>query len=66
MGGARYFGRDGKFPCPGMFDVISTSGVSPGLRPKRSELNNCRSVNRPMPVVLSGVMFRGRVRNGPI
>jgi hypothetical protein len=33
IGTARYFGVGGKLPCPGVVEVISTSGVSPGLSP---------------------------------
>ena len=43
-------------------DVIVTSGVSPGRNPNRNALKIWRSLNRPIPVALSGVMFRGRVR----
>jgi hypothetical protein len=48
-------------PSPGVIDVIVTSGVSPGRRPKRSALKIRRSENRPIPVALSGVMLRARV-----
>jgi hypothetical protein len=66
IGGARYLGRSGKFPWPGTLDVISTSGVSPGRSPCRIALKICLSLNRPIPVALSGVRFRGRVLKGPI
>ena len=51
----------GKLPSPGVVEVISTSAVSPGRSPYRRELKICRSLKRPIPVVLSGVRFRGRV-----
>ena len=51
----------GKLPSPGVVDVISTSAVSPGLKPYRMALKICRSLKRPMPVVLCGVRLRGRV-----
>jgi hypothetical protein len=39
IGRARYLGVAGKFPTPGVVEVMVTSGVSPGRKPYRKALN---------------------------